>query len=209
LGGNLGELGLLAGASVLGHAPPLNTAQILVVNLITDALPALAVVLQKPEHRQLSELAREGTSALDTALKGAVARRGLATAAPALATYLFSRRANGTATAQAVAYSGIIANQLAQTLDAGWVEGRLSPSVLGAVAGSAAMLISSITFTPLRDLLGLTGLGLGGWTMVGTGAAAAVLINRILSGEVSPISAPPHQGVKHSATNRIHQIELT
>jgi cation-transporting ATPase I len=194
LGGNLGELGLLAGASVLGHAPPLNTAQILVVNLITDALPALAVVLQKPEHRHLTDLAREGTAALDAALRGAVARRGLATAAPALTTYLLSRRTQGIPTAQAVAYGGIIANQLAQTLDAGWIEGRLSPSVLGAVAASAGLLASSLTFRPLRDMLGLSGLGLGGLAFVGSGAAAAVLLNRVLAGE--SVSLSPNAGAE-------------
>ena len=36
----------------LGLASPLNTRQILVVNLITDALPALSVTLQAPEHRR-------------------------------------------------------------------------------------------------------------------------------------------------------------
>src|SRR5262249_56975057 len=60
LGGNLGELGLIVGATALGFASPLNTRQILVVKLITDALPALAVVLPPPEHRTLSDLAPHG-----------------------------------------------------------------------------------------------------------------------------------------------------
>ena len=54
LGGNAGELGLIVGTSVLGFTSPLNTRQILVVNLITDALPALSVALQQPEHRNLA-----------------------------------------------------------------------------------------------------------------------------------------------------------
>ena len=87
LGGNVGELGLIVGASVLGFASPLNTRQILVVNLITDALPGLSVVLQRPEHRNLAGLAREGTSALDASLRRDVLRRGAATALPALAAY--------------------------------------------------------------------------------------------------------------------------
>ena len=52
LGGNAGELGLIAGASVMGFGSPLSAAQILIVNMITDALPSLAVVLQKPEPPQ-------------------------------------------------------------------------------------------------------------------------------------------------------------
>ena len=82
MGGNLGEVGLLAGTAVLGYTPPLNTAQILTVNLITDALPALAVVVQEPEVRDLAGLAREGASALDARLRAEVLRRGAATAVP-------------------------------------------------------------------------------------------------------------------------------
>src|SRR5947209_11235572 len=57
LGGNLGELGLMVGASIVGLASPLVARQVLAVNLITDALPALAVALQEPAHRHLAALA--------------------------------------------------------------------------------------------------------------------------------------------------------
>ena len=104
---------------VVGFASPLNSRQILVVNLITDALPALAVVLQRPEHRNLAGLAREGVSALDASLRTDVLRRGAATALPALAAYLLGRGSGGLEAAGAVAFGGVVANQLAQTLDAG------------------------------------------------------------------------------------------
>src|SRR5439155_4414072 len=123
-GGNLGELAVMAGASAVGLPSPLNTRQILVVNLITDALPALAVVLQRPEHRHLAGLAREGVSALDASLRTDVLRRGAATALPSLAAYLLARGAVGPAAAGTVAFGGVVANQLAQTADAGWVDGR-------------------------------------------------------------------------------------
>jgi hypothetical protein len=48
---------------VPGVASPLRTCHVLVVDRITDALPALSVVLQQPEHRHLAGLARESTSA--------------------------------------------------------------------------------------------------------------------------------------------------
>jgi magnesium-transporting ATPase (P-type) len=131
LGGNLGELGVITGASLLGLGNPLNSRQILVVNLITDALPALAVVLQRPEHRRLSGLAREGTSALDTALRRDVIRRGALTAGPTLAAYLAARQLGSAGLAGSVAYSTVIATQLAQTLDAGRTEGMLTAPVFG------------------------------------------------------------------------------
>src|SRR6202030_53631 len=72
LGGNLGELSLIVGTTAMGFNAALNTRQILVVNLITDALPAVSIVLQQPEHRDLAGLARERTSALDASLRGDV-----------------------------------------------------------------------------------------------------------------------------------------
>jgi magnesium-transporting ATPase (P-type) len=181
LGGNLGELGLIVGASMLGFGSPLNTAQILVVNLITDALPALAVVLQQPEHHNLAGLAREGLSALDAGLRGDVLRRGIATAAPALAAYLFMRGSAGASQAGSVAFASIVANQLSQTVDAGFGEDGLSRSVMGAVGASTGLLVSALTVPPLRNLLGLAAPTPLGWALVGTSALTAILVNRILA----------------------------
>ncbi len=181
LGGNTGELGLIVGASVLGFPSPLNTAQILVVNLITDALPALAVVLQKPEHRHLAGLAREGVSALDAALRADVLRRGIATGLPALVAALGTLRAAGAAEARTVAFASIVANQLAQTLDAGRVEGSLSSTVVAAVAGSAGLLVSLLTVPALRNLLALAAPTLASWGVVGGSAVAAVVLSRGLA----------------------------
>ena len=180
LGGNLGELSLIAGVSVLGFPSPLNSRQILVVNLITDALPALAVVLQRPEHRNLAGLAREGVSALDASLRTDVLRRGAATALPALAAYLLGRGSGGLEAAGAVAFGGVVANQLAQTLDAGWVEGQLSRPVAGAVGGSAALLAATLLLPPVRNVLGLAAPGPLGWALLGASAISSVLVNRLL-----------------------------
>ncbi|MBM4078242.1 MAG: cation-translocating P-type ATPase [Planctomycetes bacterium] len=50
LSSNLGEIGLLAGATLLGLPLPLTAVQILYVNLATDGLPALALAVDPPEH---------------------------------------------------------------------------------------------------------------------------------------------------------------
>jgi Ca2+-transporting ATPase len=50
LSANLGEIGLMAGASVLGLPMPLSAVQILYVNLATDGLPALALAVDPPEE---------------------------------------------------------------------------------------------------------------------------------------------------------------
>ncbi len=181
LGGNLGELGLIVGATAMGFTSPLNTRQILAVNLITDALPALSVVLQPPEHRNLAALAREGTAALDASLRRDVFRRGAATTLPALTAYLLGRRISTPPQAGAVAFGTIVATQLAQTLDAGWSEGNLNLPVLAAVGGSTAFLVSTLTLNPLRNLLGLALPTPAGWSLIGGGAVAAVALSRLLA----------------------------
>ncbi len=47
---NLGEILLLAGATVMGWALPLSAVQILYINLATDGLPALALAVDPHEH---------------------------------------------------------------------------------------------------------------------------------------------------------------
>jgi Ca2+-transporting ATPase len=49
LSSNIGEIGLMAGAALLGMPLPLTAVQILYVNLATDGLPALALAVDPPE----------------------------------------------------------------------------------------------------------------------------------------------------------------
>ncbi len=149
LGGNAGELGLIVGGSLLGFGPPLTPVQILLVNLITDALPCVAVVLQRPQHRNLAGLAREGLSALDTSIRMDVIRRGIATTLPSLAAYALMRGVAGPELASAVGFTSVVTTQLAQTIDMGRVEGTLSGSVAAAVAGSMALLVGSVVVPPV------------------------------------------------------------
>jgi len=182
LGGNLGELGLVVGASVLGLASPLVTRQILAVNLITDALPALAVALQRPADRNLAALAREGEGSLDKPLRDDVLRRGVSTAAPALAAFIVALGAGGLPQARAVAFASIVTTQLAQTLDAGRAEGGLTRPVVAAVAGSGGLLVAALTVPAVRDVLLLAVPTPLGWALIVAGAPAAVLLSRVLGG---------------------------
>ena len=75
LGGNLGEIGLMVGGSLVGVAAPQTARQILAVNLITDVFPSITVALQGPAHHNLAGLSREGTAALEDPLRREVVRR--------------------------------------------------------------------------------------------------------------------------------------
>lgn len=180
LGGNLGELALVVSASLLGLGSPLNARQILAMNAITDTLPALAVALQQPEHRNLAGLNREGTAALDVPLRYDILRRAVTSAAPALISYLILLSA-GAPQARTAAYASIVATQLAQTLDVGRYEGGLTRSVFAAVACSAAVLIATLTIPSLRTFLNLVAPSPLSWGLIGAGALIAVAINRVLT----------------------------
>lgn len=180
LGGNLGELGLMVGGSVLGVAAPLVTRQILAVNLVTDVLPSLAVALQPPESRDLSSLAREGTAALDTPLRNDVLRRGGLTAGLSLAAYLLALGSGGLPQARSVAFASVVGTQLAQTLDAGRAEGALTRPVLAAVAGSTGILVAALTVAPLRSFLALVAPSPFGWLLIASTAVAAAAISSLL-----------------------------
>ena len=133
-------------------------------------------------------------------LRNDILRRGAATAAPSLAAYLLALRSGSLPEARSVAFASVVATQLAQTLDAGRAEGGLSRSVLGAVAGSAGLLLAALTVRPLRDFLGLTTPGPRGLALVGAGALVAMLIGRVRSsgrpGSPAPtsLSATPAAG---------------
>jgi magnesium-transporting ATPase (P-type) len=197
LGGNLGELGLVVGASLLGANTPLTTSQILAVNAITDILPALAVALQQPEHRNLAALSREGEAALNKPLRNEVLYRGTATALPALVSYLILLGANTLPEARSVAFASIVGTQLAQTLDAGRSEGALTKPVLAAVAGSVSVLLAAFAVPPVRNFLQLVVPSPLGWTLIGSGTLAAVVLHRLLdflgnkSSALTPLLAPP------------------
>jgi Ca2+-transporting ATPase len=64
LAANLGEIGLLVGASLLGKPLPLSAVQILYVNLATDGLPAIALSVDPPE----SDLMRRPPRSRDTGI---------------------------------------------------------------------------------------------------------------------------------------------
>jgi len=197
LGGNLGELGFVVGASVIGLVSPLTLRQILAVNLITDVLPAVAVALQQPESRDLGVLAREGEGALGAPLRADIMRRAVATAVPTLAAYLIALRAGSLPAARAVAFGSIVTTQLAQTLDLGRDgRGGVSRPVAGAVAGSGAMLAAALTVPALREVFALAAPTPLGWALIAAGAPLAVLLSRLLersggSEDAAPALASP------------------
>jgi Ca2+-transporting ATPase len=66
LSSNVGEIGLMAGATLAGLPLPLSAVQILYVNLATDGLPALALAVDPPEEDLMRRPPRNPRSGIFT-----------------------------------------------------------------------------------------------------------------------------------------------
>jgi Ca2+-transporting ATPase len=66
LSSNIGEIGLMAGATLLGMPLPLTAVQILYVNLATDGLPALALAVDPPEDDLMHRPPRDSRQGIFT-----------------------------------------------------------------------------------------------------------------------------------------------
>jgi cation-transporting P-type ATPase I len=173
VGGNLGEILFTTGSSLASARPPLNPRQLLLVNLLTDLVPALAVAVRPPRHVTADMLLREGPEAVvGSALTHGVVRRALATATAATGGWL-AARATGTPTRSGtVALTSLVGAQLAQTA----VAARGDPVVLAAVAGSAAALVGIVSSPPTSAFFGCRPLGPLAWgiTLAASAAGAAL-----------------------------------
>jgi Ca2+-transporting ATPase len=66
LSSNIGEIGLMAGATLAGLPLPLSAVQILYVNLATDGLPALALAVDPPEDGLMRRQPRDPRTGIFT-----------------------------------------------------------------------------------------------------------------------------------------------
>jgi Ca2+-transporting ATPase len=66
LSGNIGEIGLIAGAVLAGLPLPLTAVQILYVNLATDGLPALALSVDPPDDDLMERAPRDARTGIFT-----------------------------------------------------------------------------------------------------------------------------------------------
>ncbi len=179
LGGNLGEVGMMVGVAALGRGTLLSARQILTINLVTDVLPAVSVAVQPPRERELEWLTPAARESFDRQLLPAIVTRAVATAVPALAAVLAAPLLGGQGSA--IAFGSIVCTQLAQTVQAGLREGRLSPPVVGAIAGSGGVTALSFALPPLRRFLGLPLPTPGSLALIAATGPAAALLGGVLS----------------------------
>jgi Ca2+-transporting ATPase len=112
LSANFGEVVVFAVAIVAGLGVPLAVIQILLVNLITDGLPALALARDPASARTMTSPPRRGTQLFDRRTWSALALIGLFVGGATLAAFGVGR-AFGEDTAQTMAFATLALSELA------------------------------------------------------------------------------------------------
>jgi cation-transporting P-type ATPase I len=170
VGGNLGEIGFtLAGALPSGVAP-LNTRQLLLVNLMTDVIPAMAIAVSPPAHKSPRELLIAGPDkSLGKQLDDAIVLRAAATATGAGCGWVAARMTGRRKRASTVALASLVSTELGQTLASSW----RSPLVVASSIASFCGLVGVVQTPGISQAFGCTPLGPVGWTQAITSATAA------------------------------------
>lgn len=179
VGGNAGEVAFTVLGTLISGTSPLSTRQLLLVNLLTDMFPAMAVAVT-PQDERLAPPgpglpegpAAVGIAALGEPLTRQIRQRGITTALGAATAWLFGTLTPGTARrTSTMALCGLVASQLTQTLT-----GRQrSPLVLATALGSALVLAALVQTPGISHFFGCTPLGPLAWTGVAAAVAVTVL----------------------------------
>jgi cation-transporting P-type ATPase I len=192
VGGNVGEVLFTIIGTALGTGrAPVGTRQLLLVNLLTDMFPALAVAVtpqfEEPDadeydtEEEADEARRayqrsvltEPTPSLDVPLMRQIVTRGAVTAAGATTAWAIGRWTPGTERrTSTMGLTALVTTQLAQTL----LTRSHSPLVVATALGSSAVLVGIVQTPGVSHFFGCTPLGPVAWTgVVGATAAATGL----------------------------------
>ncbi|HEX2072369.1 MAG TPA: cation-translocating P-type ATPase [Geodermatophilus sp.] len=193
VGGNAGEVAFTVLGTAFGGRAPLGTRQLLLVNLLTDMFPALAVAVAAPRAaggdgsgghplsgHPLEPVLRAGPQrGFTEAVRRMVLVRGAATTAGATGAWATGRLTGTSARAGTMGLAALIGTQLGQTA---W-SGRRSPLVLATAAGSVAALVGIVQTPGVSQFFGCTPLGPVAWSVVvgwsAAGTAGAEIVPRL------------------------------
>jgi cation-transporting ATPase I len=182
LGGNLGEVAFTVAGTVAGGRAPLAPRQLMLVNLLTDVAPGLAIAVRTPRDVSPEDLLEEGPDAsLGTALRRAIAVRATATAVGAGLAWTGARFTGRGRRASTVALAGLVGTQLGQTL----LSGRRDPMVTLAALGSTAVLVAIVQTPGVSQFFGCTPLGPVGWGIAAGASVAGTTLGWAMSARFS------------------------
>jgi cation-transporting ATPase I len=181
VGGNAGEITFMVIGTALGGRSPLNTRQLLLVNMLTDMFPALAVAGTRAQGGNGTAPAQTKASLLHGPIVQDLLVRGGATALGATLAWSGGRLTGRSSRAATMGLAAVVTTQLAQTL----LTGTRSPAVVITCAASVAALVLVVNTPGVSQFFGCTPLGPVAWAIVlgssVAATAAAVAAPRVIN----------------------------
>ncbi|MFC0029716.1 HAD-IC family P-type ATPase [Micromonospora chaiyaphumensis] len=192
VGGNLGEIAFSVLTAAGTGRSALTGRQLLLVNLLTDLVPALAIAVRPPAADGADHLLREGPdTSLGETLTREIALRAAATTLGATAGWTLARWTGRERRAATVALASLVGTQLGQTV----LAGGTSPAVLASTVASVGVLIGVVQTPGVSQFFGCTPLGPVGWSIAAGSALGATFANGALTRLVDRLPQPgtrPH-----------------
>jgi len=171
LTGNAAELIVMLGAALVGLPAPLLPIQLLWINLVTDGLPALALVIDPPDRDALARPPRPPSEPiLGRPEWTSVVATGLLEAAVVLGVYVWGYRTFGAEIARTLAFNTLVASELLRVFSARsvkrifWEVGAFTNLKLLLVIALSAALQAGLHLLPeASELFALTKLSVSQW----------------------------------------------
>ncbi|WP_051046844.1 cation-translocating P-type ATPase [Nocardia asiatica] len=172
LGHNYGEIAVIGGVSLLTGRTPLTARQLLLCNLFTDTIPALAIAMRPVPHLDPEHLLAEGPDrSIGPLLTERITVNGVATGLAGAGGYLAARLTGTAERARTVTLLSIVGAQLGETA----VLRPTDPVVVGAAVVSAAALLGIVETPGPSQLFGCRPVGPVGLLIAGTAATAGAV----------------------------------
>lgn len=178
LGHNVGEVAFGLISSLLTGRPALNARQMLLVNMLTDALPAAALAVS-PQTENNGATVRHDESAIWRA----VAVRAVFTTLGATLAWLMALPVGSPARAATVGLIGLVLTQMMQTLS-----DSHGPLVVATNIGTVSLMAAIISTPGLSQVFGCTPVGPVGWGQAIGAAVMAGGVAKVLPGVINQLA---------------------
>ncbi len=194
LSSNLGEVLTMLLAMVMGMPLPLLPVHILLMNLLTDGLPAIALATEPPEDSAMRRRPRaKGSRIFSDGLGWQILFRGSLIGISTLAAFVFLLCGSGDlATARTGAFASLNVSQLIHVFECSRENGSLlsfslrrNPRLTASVAVSLLLLFAAVYLPALSGVMGLTPLTL------------PHLCTALLASAVTPVAVAVYRMIAH------------
>lgn len=165
LSGNLGEVIAIFTASLLGLPAPLIPGQILMINLVTEGIPALSLGMDAPSKDNMNQPPRKADQSIfDRSLLSKIVSRGFLMGISTLVAYTSTLLFTGNLVkARTMAYANLVTNQMFHVFDCRKAPVKGNKFIIPSIIIASGLLIASIYLPSMMGLFGTCPLNLLDW----------------------------------------------